>query len=61
MSVGNTAGAIDHECPGHRKYPSPIGISLLEIKAGALQHVFGSIIHFKGEAELFGDFATMID
>jgi hypothetical protein len=35
MSVGNTAGAIDHECPGHREYPLPIGISFLEIKTGA--------------------------
>jgi hypothetical protein len=61
VRVGNTAGAIDHECPGHRKYPSPIGISFLEIKTGAFQQVLGSIIHFKGKAELFGDLATMID
>ena len=61
MSVGNIAGAIDHECTGHRKCPSPIGISFLEIETGALQHVLGSVIHFKGKAELPGDLATLID
>jgi hypothetical protein len=55
MSVDNTAGAIDHEGPGYGKYPSSVGISFLKIKTGALRRVFGSIIHFKGKAELLGD------
>ena len=61
VSVGNIASAIDHECPGYGKYPSAICISFLEIETGAFQDVLGSIIHFKGETELFGGPATVID
>jgi hypothetical protein len=61
VGVGNVASAIDHECPGHGKYPSAICISFLEIETGAFQDVLGSIIHFKGKTELFGGLAAVID
>src|SRR6267143_5945821 len=61
MGVGNMAGAIDHECPRYRKYPPAVGISFLKIDADTLQEAFRGIIHFKGEAELLGNFPAVID
>jgi len=55
------AGAIDHECPRYRKYPPAVGISFLKIDADTLQEAFRGIIHFKGEAELLGNFPAVID
>ena len=61
MRVGNMARAIDHECPRYGQYPLAAGISFLKIDAGTLQHVFRGVIHFKGEAELLGSLAILID
>jgi hypothetical protein len=61
MGVGNMAGAIDHECPRYRKYPPAVGISFLKIDADTLQEAFRGIIHFKGEAELLGNFPAVVD
>ena len=61
MGVGNMARAVDHECSRYGKSPPAVGISFVDIEAGTSQYAFRGVIHFKGEAELLGNFPAVID